>query len=185
MQDAMLAEAIQAGMEIDGRRRSEAPASNVGPSPPFPPPALDFFQTPTHVTANYYIRGATQQNCEVRWTTKTLAVVRMLSSRDGWKRSDTSEMTLYADVEECTVRYMAKKVEVKLKKRVAGVMWNSLEKMEASARQVGADNNWDGIGRFCVCVYVFEVVEEFNAASVCLRLAGGRSMQFWHLFIFC
>ena len=94
MQDAMLAEAIQAGMEIDGRRRSEAPASNVGPSPPFPPPALgrldDFFQTPTHVTANYYIRGATPQNCEVKWTANTLAVVRMLSSRDGWKRSETS-----------------------------------------------------------------------------------------------
>ena len=72
----MLAEATQAGIEVDGRRRLEAPASNVGPPPPFPPPALgrkrDFFQTPTHVTTNYYIRGATQQNCEVRWTTKTL-----------------------------------------------------------------------------------------------------------------
>ena len=169
-------EAPGANMDVDGMGSSSgAPAANAAPKCACKRDHIENPKNPDCITVIYYIRSATTDNCEIKFTTNTLEVVWKIT-RAGFEWVAKDQIILHADIvpEECTVRYMAKKVEVKLKKRVAGVMWNSLEKMEASARQVGADKNWDGIGRFCVTEPTCVRVRGCRRVQCCIRVPTSR-----------
>ena len=149
----MLAEARQA-VDVDGMASaSEAPGANVGPKSTRQP---SFYETETEVTCCFVIRGSNEETFKFKFDEHSFTIVegKRISGRMWF--TPPARYTLVAAIVpgECTVQYMTKKVKVKLKKRVAGVQWNSLEKIDrcqpTPLRDGDSAKNWDRIGMCCV-----------------------------------
>ena len=107
------------------------------PPPPAPPPApppqpkpapcsvkYQYYQSATHLTVSVLAKNQTPETCEVKIEPKFLAV-RVV--RDGAEMMHVIHGELYDDVvpEECAVKYLATKVDIRLKKKEA-FQWNDL-----------------------------------------------------------
>ena len=64
-----------------------AAAPAVAPPPPKPVARFrhDFIQTPTHVTVTFYMKGATDDNCQVDFEERALTLDWTISSSDSWQ----------------------------------------------------------------------------------------------------
>jgi len=104
-----------------------AAAPAVAPPPPKPVARFrhDFIQTPTHVTVTFYMKGATDENCQVDFEERALTLDWTISSSDSWQVTFDPLFDAIVPA-ECTKTCMKTKVELKLKKLKAG-KWDSLE----------------------------------------------------------
>ena len=109
-----------------------APVNAAVLAPPQKPSARfrhDWIQSPSHVTVNVYIKGSSLENCRVDLDERELALERVLSKDDSWQM----QLELWAAIvpSESKVEYGSTKVELKLKKAVAG-KWDHLEAQAVS-----------------------------------------------------
>ena len=101
-------------------------------APPLKPAARfrhDWIQSPSHVTVNVYIKGSSSENCHVDLDEHEVTLERVLSKDDSWQM----HLDLWAAIvpSESKVEYGSAKVELKLKKAVAG-KWDHLEAQAVS-----------------------------------------------------
>ena len=89
----------------------------------------DWIQSPSHITVNVYIKGSTSENCRVDLEEQEVTLERVLSKDDSWQM----HLELWAAIvpSESKVEYGSTKVELKLKKAVAG-KWDHLEAQAVS-----------------------------------------------------
>ena len=105
-------------------------------APPQTPSARfrhDWIQSPSHVTVNVYIKGSSGDNCRVDLDERELTLERVLSKDDSWQM----HLELWAAIVpgESKVEYGSAKVELKLKKAVAG-KWDHLEAQAVSVADI-------------------------------------------------
>ena len=105
-------------------------------APPQKPSARfrhDWIQSPSHVTVNVYIKGSNSENCHVDLAERELALERVLSKDDSWQM----QLELFAAIvpSESKVEFGSTKVELKLKKAVAG-KWDHLEAQAVSVLDI-------------------------------------------------
>jgi suppressor of G2 allele of SKP1 len=117
-----------------GAASNSAPAATSPAPAPVPPPKPvqrfrhDFIQNQTHVTITVYLKGATQENCQVEFESRTLSLDWKISKDDNWQLSFDP---LFDEIipSESTTNYFTTKIEIKLKKKNTG-KWDALERKE-------------------------------------------------------
>ena len=147
-------------MDVDGMGNSSGvPAANVAPKCTRQPGVRQpekFSETDTEVTCEFVIPGSTNETFRFEFDEHSFTIFE--GKRFGGRMwfAPPARYTLVAAIVpgECTVRYMTKKVKVKLKKKEAG-QWNSLEKIDCCQptplRAGGSAKNWGRIGKCSVC----------------------------------